>query len=40
MLTGRVTMPFKSEEIESRVSRVMGVQSLENGIANAADEHR
>lgn len=32
-LTGRVTMPFKSNEIERRVSRVMGVQSLDNGIA-------
>lgn len=32
LLTGRVTMPFKSEEIERRVSRVMGVQSLTNEI--------
>ena len=32
LLTGRVTMPFKSDEIESRVSRVMGVQSLTNEI--------
>ncbi len=32
VLTGRVTMPFKSDEIESRVSRVMGVQSLTNEI--------
>ncbi len=31
-LTGRVTMPFKSDAIESRVSRVMGVQSLTNEI--------
>ena len=31
-LTGRVTMPFKASEIERRVSRVMGVQSLDNGI--------
>ena len=27
-LTGRVTMPYKSEEIERRVSRVTGVQSV------------
>ena len=32
LLTGRVTMPFKSDEIESRVSKVMGVQSLTNEI--------
>ena len=32
-LTGRVTMPFKSGEIEERVSKVMGVQSVTNEIA-------
>ena len=32
VLTGRVTMPFKSEEIETRVSKVMGVQSIANEI--------
>ncbi len=32
LLSGRVTMPFKSNEIERRVSRVMGVQSLTNEI--------
>lgn len=32
LLSGRVTMPFKSDEIESRVSRVTGVQSLTNEI--------
>lgn len=31
-LTGRVTMPFKSNEIESRISRVAGVRSLTNEI--------
>ena len=31
-LTGRVTMPFKSDELESRVSKVTGVQSLTNEI--------
>ncbi len=31
-LTGRMTMSFKSDEIESRVSRVTGVQSLTNEI--------
>ena len=31
-LTGRVTMPFKSDEIEERVSKVMGVQSVTNEI--------
>ncbi len=31
-LTGRVTMPFKSGELNSRVSRVTGVQSLTNEI--------
>jgi hyperosmotically inducible protein len=31
-LTGRVTMPFKSDEIESRISKVMGVQSLTNEV--------
>lgn len=34
LLTGRVTMPFKSDEIERRVSRVMGVQSLTNEITS------
>jgi osmotically-inducible protein OsmY len=42
VLTGRVTMPFKSDEIESRISRVMGVQSLTNEIktlpTNIGDE--
>jgi hyperosmotically inducible protein len=41
-LTGRVTMPFKSDEIESRISRVMGVQSLTNEVetlpTNIGDE--
>ncbi|GMR22494.1 MAG: hypothetical protein BMS9Abin37_0849 [Acidobacteriota bacterium] len=41
-LAGRVTMPFKSDEIESRISRVMGVQSLTNEIetlpTNIGDE--
>lgn len=32
-LHGRVTMPFKSEEIAKRVSKVMGVQSVDNRIA-------
>ena len=32
-LEGRVTMPFKSQEIERRVSRVMGVQSIDNQVA-------
>ncbi len=32
VLTGRVTMPFKSEEIETRVSKVLGVQSIANEI--------
>ena len=31
-MTGRVTMPFKSEEIEKRVSKIMGVQSIANEI--------
>ena len=31
-LTGRVTMPFKSDEIESRISRVIGVQRLTNEV--------
>lgn len=31
-LIGRVTMPYKSEEIAKRVSKVMGVQSLTNTI--------
>lgn len=31
-LQGRVTMPFKSEEIETRVSKVLGVQSVDNRI--------
>ena len=33
VLTGRVTMPFKSEEMETRISKVMGVQSIANEIA-------
>ena len=32
VLEGRVTMPFKSEEIEERVSKVLGVQSIQNNI--------
>ncbi len=32
-LNGRVTMPFKSEEIGTRVSKVFGVQSVDNRIA-------
>jgi len=31
-LQGRVTMPFKSEEIGTRVSKVLGVQSVDNRI--------
>lgn len=31
-LVGRVTMPFKSEEIADRVSKVAGVQSIENDL--------
>jgi hyperosmotically inducible protein len=31
-LHGRVTMPFKSEEIGTRVSKVLGVQSVDNRI--------
>jgi hyperosmotically inducible protein len=31
-LYGRVTMPYKSQEIERRASRVMGVQSVTNEI--------
>jgi hyperosmotically inducible protein len=31
-LHGRVTMPYKSEEIERRVSKVLGVQSVDNKI--------
>ncbi len=31
-LNGRVTMPYKSEEIATRVSKVLGVQSVENRI--------
>ena len=31
-LQGRVTMPFKSEEIATRVSKVLGVQSVDNRI--------
>jgi hyperosmotically inducible protein len=31
-LNGRVTMPFKSEEIGVRVSKVLGVQSVDNRI--------
>lgn len=41
-LTGRVTMPFKSDEIENRISKVMGVQSLTNEVetlpTNIGDE--
>jgi hyperosmotically inducible protein len=33
VLGGRVTMPFKSDEIEKRISKVLGVQSLTNKIA-------
>jgi hyperosmotically inducible protein len=32
-LSGRVTMPFKADEIERRVSKVMGVQSVKSEIA-------
>jgi hyperosmotically inducible protein len=32
-LHGRVTMPYKSEEMTERASKVMGVQSVTNGIA-------
>ena len=32
VLEGRVTMPFKSDEIEKRVSKVLGVQSVQNNI--------
>lgn len=32
LLTGRVTMPFKAQEIETRVSKVMGVQAITNEI--------
>jgi len=32
VLEGRVTMPFKSEEIEERASKVLGVQSVQNNI--------
>lgn len=32
-LTGRVTMPFKADEIATRVAKVMGVQSVTNEIA-------
>ena len=32
VLEGAVTMPYKSEEIERRVAKVMGVQSLTNNI--------
>jgi len=31
-LQGRVTMPFKSEEIATRASKVLGVQSVDNRI--------
>jgi hyperosmotically inducible protein len=31
-LEGRVTMPFKSQEIETRASKVLGVQSISNRI--------
>jgi hyperosmotically inducible protein len=31
-LNGRVTMPYKSEEIATRVSKVLGVQSVDNRI--------
>lgn len=33
VLAGRVTMPFKSDAIVTRVSKVMGVQSVTNEIA-------
>jgi hyperosmotically inducible protein len=33
VLDGRVTMPFKSEELEKRVSKLLGVQSLTNNIS-------
>jgi len=32
MLDGRVTMPFKNDEIQRRVSKVMGVQSVSSSI--------
>ncbi len=32
LLTGRVTMPFKAEEIVKRASKVLGVQELRNEI--------
>jgi hyperosmotically inducible protein len=32
-LTGKVTMPYKSDEIEKRVSRVQGVSSVVNRIS-------
>jgi hyperosmotically inducible protein len=32
-LAGRVTMPYKSDEIEERVSKVTGVESIENELA-------
>ncbi len=32
VLEGRVTMPFKADEIEKRVAKVLGVQSLTNNI--------
>jgi hyperosmotically inducible protein len=33
VLTGRVTMPFKRDDLEKRVSRIDGVRSLRNDIA-------
>jgi len=42
LLKGRVTMPFKSDELERRISRVAGVKSLANEIetlpTNIGDE--
>lgn len=32
LLTGRVTMPFKSDELQSRISKVTGVKSLTSEI--------
>lgn len=33
VLDGRVTMPFKADEIEKRISKVLGVQSLTSNIS-------
>jgi osmotically-inducible protein OsmY len=42
ILAGRVTMPFKSDEIGERVSKVAGVQSIQNELetlpTNIGDE--